>query len=125
MATDPTFRSYNTAQAQQYAGARLAYSPELYEHIIAEHRASGGGFGFVLDAGCGPGSATRDLAPMFEHAVGLDPGHEMIKVARERGGKTKAGGNICFEVCEAERMTDVPSLPIGGMDLICAATAVC
>ena len=125
MAADPTFRSYNSAQAQQYAGARLAYPSLLYQHILAEHGASGGRLGFVIDVGCGPGSATREWAPMFEHAEGLDPGHEMIKVARQRGGKTKAGESICYEVCEAERMTDVPSLPVGGVDLICAATAVC
>lgn len=125
MATDPTFRSYNTAQAQQYAGARLAYSPVLYEHILTEYGASGGSLGFLLDVGCGPGSATRDLAPMFEHAVGLDPGHEMIKVAREWGGKTKSGEDIRYEVCEAERMTDPSGLPMDGVDLICAATAVC
>ena len=125
MATDPIFRSYNTAQAQQYAEARLAYPLVLYEHILTEHGASGGRSGLVFDVGCGPGSATRILAPMFDHVVGLDPGQEMIEVARERGGKTKTGEDIRYEVCEAERMTDVSVLPLGGVDLICAATAVC
>ncbi|TAQ91385.1 Geranylgeranyl diphosphate synthase/Squalene synthase [Chlorociboria aeruginascens] len=123
MASDPTFRSYNPAQAQQYANIRPAYPPALYEHIFKEHGGSGGNFGFVVDVGCGPGSATRDLAPAFENAVGIDPGKEMISVARERGGENKAGGKIRYEVCEAERIAGVPSLPLGGVDLITAATA--
>ena len=125
MASDPTFRSYKPAQAQQYAGVRPAYSSVLYEHIFAEHAASGGRFGFVLDVGCGPGSATRDLAPTFDHAVGTDPGEEMINVARERGGVTKKGEKIRFEVCEAERIADVLGMPLGEVDLITVATAVC
>jgi trans-aconitate 3-methyltransferase len=125
MASDPTFRSYKPAQAQQYAGARPTYTPVLYEHIFAEHAASGGGFGFVVDVGCGPGSATRDLAPAFEHAVGIDPGEEMINVARERGGETKTGEKIRFELCEAERIASVPGLPLREVDLVTAATSVC
>jgi len=124
MAPDQTFRYYKPAQAQQYAGYRPAYPPVLYEHIFAEHAASGGGFGFVLDVGCGPGNATRDLAPAFEHAVGADPGEEMINVARERGGETKKGEKIRYEVCEAERIAGAPGVPLGEVDLITAATAV-
>ncbi|OCL02453.1 S-adenosyl-L-methionine-dependent methyltransferase [Glonium stellatum] len=123
MASDPTFRSYKPAQARQYAGARLAYPSVLYDHIFAEHEASGGGLGFVLDVGCGPGSATRDLASAFEHAVGVDPGEGMINVARERGGETSKGEKIRYEVCEAERLTDVPDIPLGGVDLLTSATA--
>jgi ubiquinone/menaquinone biosynthesis C-methylase UbiE len=125
MASDPTFRSYKPAQAQQYAGSRPAYPPVLYEHIFAEHAASGGCFGFVLDVGCGPGSATRDLAPAFDHAVGIDAGEEMINVARERGGETKKGEKIRFEVYEAEQIAGAPGMPLGEVDLITVATAVC
>lgn len=127
MASDPTFRSYKSAQAQQYANLRPAYPPVLYEHILSEHQASGGGLGFVVDIGCGPGSATRDLARSFEHAVGIDPGQEMVNTARERGGETKSGERVRFEVCEAERIADNKELglPAEGVDLITAATAVC
>lgn len=124
MASDPTFRSYKPGQAQLYAAARPAYPPVLYEHIFAEHAASGGGFGFVLDVGCGPGRATRDIAPAFEHAMGVDPGKEMISVARERGGETNKGEKIQFEVCEAERIVSAPVMSPGAVDLITAATAV-
>jgi trans-aconitate 3-methyltransferase len=96
----------------------------LYERIFAEHAASGGGFGFVLDVGCGPGSAARDLAPVFEYAVGVDPGEEMVNVARERGGETKEGEKIRFEVYEAERMAGAPGMLLGEVDLITVATAV-
>ena len=124
MASDPTFRNYKPTQAQQYAGSRPAYPPVLYEHIFAEHAASGGSFGIVVDVGCGPGSATRDLAPAFEHAMGIDPGEEMINVARERGGETKNGEKIRYEVCEAERIAAVLGMPLGEVDLITVATAV-
>jgi ubiquinone/menaquinone biosynthesis C-methylase UbiE len=124
MATDPTFRFYKQVQAQNYANSRPAYQPVLYEHIFAEHAASGGGFEFVVDVGCGPGSATRDLALAFEHTVGIDPGEGMIKVARERGGETNNGEKIRYEVCEAERISGAPGLPLGKVDLITAATAV-
>jgi SAM-dependent methyltransferase len=124
MASDPTFRSYKPDQAQKYAGGRPGYPPVLYEHIFAEHAASGGGFGFVLDVGCGPGTATRDLALTFEHVVGVDPGEEMINVARERGGETTKGEKIRYEVCEAERIASAPGIPIGEVDMITVATAV-
>lgn len=124
MASDPTFRSYKPAQAQQYAWARPAYPPALYEHIFTTHAASGGDFGVVVDVGCGPGRATRDLALAFDRAVGVDPGEEMINTARERGGVTKNGEKVCFEICEAERLLDVPGLSTAGVDLITVATAV-
>jgi trans-aconitate 3-methyltransferase len=123
-ASDTTFRNYKPAQAQQYAGFRPAYPPVLYEHIFTEHTASGGGFNLLLDVGCGPGRATQDLARSFEHAVGVDPGEEMINVARERGGETKSRGKIQFEVCEAERIAEGSGVPLGEVDLITAATAV-
>jgi ubiquinone/menaquinone biosynthesis C-methylase UbiE len=75
----------------------------------------------VVDVGCGPGSAAQDLAPAFEHAVGIDPGEEMIQVARELGGETKNGEKISFEVCEAAR---IASAPPGEVGLITVATAV-
>lgn len=124
MTSDATFRYYKPTQAQQYAKARPAYPAVLYEHLFAEHSASGGGFGFVLDVGCGPGNATRDLSPAFDHAVGVDPGEEMINVARQRGGETKNGGKTQYEVCEAERIAAAPGVPVGQVDLITSAKAV-
>ena len=124
MASDPTFRSYQPAQAKQYAAGRPGYPPVLYEKIYAEHASTGGGFGSVLDVGCGPGLATRDLALRFDHALGVDPGEEMIKTAKERGGETKEGGKIQYEVCEAERIATLPGM-LGKVDLITVATAVC
>ncbi|KAF8587861.1 S-adenosyl-L-methionine-dependent methyltransferase [Ramaria rubella] len=123
MAPDPTFRSYIPQQAQQYAENRPAYPQVLYEHIFAEHARGGGRFEFVVDVGCGPGRATRDLAQAFEHAIGLDPGQEMLNVARGRGSKTKSGEDIRFEVCEAEHIADAPGVPVGKVDMITAATA--
>ncbi|RFU25201.1 hypothetical protein B7463_g11135, partial [Scytalidium lignicola] len=123
MTSDPTFRSYKLDQAQQYAGLRPGYPSVLYDHIFAQHAATSGSFNFVLDVGCGPGIATRDLAPAFKHAVGVDPGEEMLKAARERGGETKSGEKIRFELCEAEKIASAPGVPLGELDMITAATA--
>ncbi|KAH8815987.1 S-adenosyl-L-methionine-dependent methyltransferase [Xylogone sp. PMI_703] len=123
MASDPTFRYYKPAQAHQYADARRGYPPALYEHILAEHAATGGAFGLVLDVGCGPGIATNVIASAFDHAVGLDPGEAMIDVARERGGETKTGEKIRYGVCEAEHIASVPGIPQRGVDMITCATS--
>lgn len=125
MASDKTFRSYKPDQAKRYGAARPPYAAVLFEHILAWHAATGGAFGHVVDVGCGPGVATRDLAKAFDHAVGLDPGEEMINVARERGGETKSGEKIRFEVCEAERIASANGVPVGEVDMITAAAAVC
>ena len=50
---DPTFRTYNNAQAQQYKAARGAYSPEVYDLILEFHEKGHGGKGLLVDVGCG------------------------------------------------------------------------
>ena len=37
----------------------------------------------ILDVGCGTGQATRLFAPATSRIVALDPGEQMIEVARE------------------------------------------
>ncbi|TVY37040.1 hypothetical protein LSUB1_G006193, partial [Lachnellula subtilissima] len=105
-ATDPTFRTYSSTQAQAYASHRTSYSPPLYKTICDFHAANGGHFGTVVDCGCGPGNATRDLALMFDCALGTDAGAAMIGAARERGGKTRSGKDIRWEVVPAEGLSD-------------------
>lgn len=128
--SDPTFSTYDQHQAQRYAESRLSYSARLYNTIIDYHIKSHGQAITVVDVGCGPGNATRDLATWFDHAVGLDPSEEMINKAIQLGGRTKSGQQLRYVVSAADEIshgiTDV--LPIakelGGVDLLTAAMAV-
>ena len=128
--TDPTFRKYDRQQAEKYAESRLSYPDQLYSTIIDFHTQSNGQKHIVADVGCGPGNATRDLAIHFDHAIGLDPSVEMIKVAGRSGGCTKSGELLKFVVSTAEDLFDnsTSALPIikenGGVDLLTAAMAV-
>lgn len=123
--SDPTFRSYNTTQAQAYATQRLSYSSALYATVLTHHESTGGAFDFLLDVGCGPGNATRDVARSFDRALGVDPGEAMIAAARERGGRTRSGEEVRFEVGPAEAVSAVEGVPAGeGVDLVIAAMAV-
>ncbi|TVY41651.1 putative methyltransferase [Lachnellula occidentalis] len=122
--TDPTFRSYSSSQAKAYASHRNSYEPAVYKTVFDFHAAHGGQFGLVLDCGCGPGNATRDLALEFDQAVGTDAGAAMIDAARELGGKTKSGADIRWEVVPAEMFSSVEGLEAGSVDLLTVAMAV-
>lgn len=122
--TDPTFRSYQPSQAKAYASYRPSYSQELYDTIRAHHASTGGSFNLLLDVGCGPGTATRDVALWFENAIGVDPGKEMIATARSLGRKTKTGKDVRFEVASAEEFSGIDGLEEESVDMITSATAV-
>ena len=117
--SDKTFRNYSTSQVQEYARRRGGYPIRLIDEVIGTHVRLGGSLHSLLDLGCGPGSATRDLAKYFDHAGGLDPSAEMVKTAREIGGRSKSGP-IDFVQGEAEICKDVPD---NSVDLITAATS--
>ncbi|TAQ86553.1 hypothetical protein B7494_g5117 [Chlorociboria aeruginascens] len=120
---DPTFRSYRSDQAKVYATHRQAYVPAIYETILKHHAATNGDLGLVVDCGCGPGHATRDLALAFDEAIGIDAGAAMIETAREMGGKTRSGKEIRFELCPAEEFSRVGGLAAGSVDLVTVAMA--
>ena len=120
---DPTFRKYEAHQAQAYAKGRGSYPDELYNTLLRHHEASGGQFEALLDVGCGPGNATRDLAINFDHAVGVDPGAEMINTARQLGGDAKTGP-IRFRVAAAEECGNAVGPEGETFDLIASAMAV-
>jgi ubiquinone/menaquinone biosynthesis C-methylase UbiE len=122
--SDPTFRSYSVEQAKSYASSRLSYEQALYDTVLNHHAATGGQFGLVLDCGCGPGNATRDVALAFDHAIGVDAGESMIVTAKEVGGKTKSGEDIRYEVSPAESLSHLSSLKPGSVDLLTVAMAV-
>jgi trans-aconitate 3-methyltransferase len=122
--TDPTFRSYSAEEAKLYAASRLSYSQNIYNKILDHHAATGGQFELLLDVGCGPGNATRDLALSFDRTVGADPGAQMIEAANALGGKTKLEKDIEFVVAPAEEISQIKGLEPDSVDLLTAAMAV-
>lgn len=149
MSSDPTFKSYTSAQASAYAQQRhgsrssssTSYPPELYSFVLDHHSRTGGRLGTLIDVGCGPGNVARDLAPRFERTIGVDPGEEMVKEARrltalaeegeEGEGKGAAGwkkASVSFVVGDAGKLADVcraVGVEDGSVDLIVAGMAVC
>ncbi|KAJ5833107.1 hypothetical protein N7474_001418 [Penicillium riverlandense] len=122
--TEATFRAYTSEQGAAYSEARPGYHPNLYKRVIDHHVSTGGQLGTLIDVGCGPGTATRPLAPHFTHAFGLDPSQGMISTARQNGGTTSSGQPIQFECSTAEDLAAGQNLiPDGTADLIVAATA--
>jgi len=65
--------------AEYYAIGRAAYPGEIAEVLRAELDLDGSGR--LLDVGCGPGSLTLLLAPLFAEAIGVDPDADMLAVA--------------------------------------------
>jgi ubiquinone/menaquinone biosynthesis C-methylase UbiE len=122
---DDTFRNYSGEQAAAYAKVRsMAYPVALINAILEHHRATGGDTGVLVDVGCGPGNATRDLAPFFNVVYGADPGEAMIKTATELGGTTATGAPIKFTLCSAEELDHLPEVERGSVDMISAAVCV-
>ena len=127
---DPTFSNYTNEQARDYAKSRGSYTDLLIQIIIDHHIKTGGNLKSLVDVGCGPGNSTRSLAVEFDHAIGLDPGIEMISTARDNGGKTATRQPIKYVVSRAETMAESVCSELqfeestGGVDLITAAMAV-
>lgn len=119
---DPTFRNYKAEQARNYAAHRDAYPEQLIKIIIEAHTSSGGGTSSLLDVGCGPGTATQQLAPYFDNVLAVDPSQGMVETARETPMHNKSGGAVRVEMCSAEEI-DKFAEP-NSVDLITVATAV-
>lgn len=122
---EPTFRSYNQKQGAAYSQNRPTYHQSLYKTIIDYHISTGGELNTILDVGCGPGNAVRDLASHFVQGIGLDPSEGMIQTARSLGGTSSDGKSIQFGTSTAEELGagTYLSLPDSSVDLIVAATA--
>ncbi|KAF5657145.1 trans-aconitate 3-methyltransferase [Fusarium heterosporum] len=120
---DITFRNFSNQQASDYATGRLGYSKALVDGILDFHQSTGGQNGIVLDVGCGPGIATRILAPHFDVAYGADPGQSMIDKAQELGGQTRINGPIVYELSSAETIDQMEHVSTASVDMITAATA--
>lgn len=111
---------FSTQQGKSYAQNRRSYSSKLYGGIIDFHKATGGQLASLLDVGCGPGVAVRDLGPLFTTAVGIDPSPGMVDSARSLGGGM---ANVRFEVSSAEELGGPELVPDGSVDLIVAANS--
>jgi len=121
---DDTFRKYAPEAAAQYAKHRLSYPAKLIDTIIDAHKATGGQMDTLLDVGCGPGTATHSLAPLFQHGFGADPGDAMIQTAKQDTPTTASGEPVKYFVSTAEDLIEsIPEIKPGTVDLITAATA--
>ncbi|MGH3253883.1 MAG: class I SAM-dependent methyltransferase [Streptosporangiaceae bacterium] len=87
--------------AGYYEQGRLPYAPDLAD-VFARSLALDGR-GRLLDVGCGPGTVTVRLAPLFEGAVGLDPDPEMLARA-SRAAADRGIGNVTWVRLRAEAL---------------------
>ncbi|HXH97065.1 MAG TPA: class I SAM-dependent methyltransferase [Gaiellaceae bacterium] len=84
-----------------YARGRLPYPPETADAL--RHELGLDGTGRLLDVGCGPGSLTLLLAPLFAEAVGVDPHPGMI-VEAEREAARRGVANVRWVEMPAEAL---------------------
>jgi SAM-dependent methyltransferase len=69
-----------TGSARYYTTGRLPYPAQIAD--VLRDGLGLDGRGRLLDVGCGPGTLTVLLAPLFEGTVGVDADREMIAEAR-------------------------------------------
>ncbi len=114
MPYDPTIYF---GSAAHYRYGRPAYSPELEGFLARETGPDGDGR--LLDVGCGPGVLTVRLAPLVEHAVGLDPDADMLAEG-SRAAEDKGIRNIRWVQGLAE---DLPAAAPGPYRLVTFGTS--
>jgi len=118
---ETTFRKYNSADAEKYAAYRPAYNPKLIELVMKHHTSTGGQTSRVLDIGCGPGTATRQIASYFQHVLGIDASPAMIAKAQDTPCPSATGEQAVFQVCNSEEIDQLYEPE--SIDLIAVATA--
>lgn len=87
--------------AGSYAVGRMPYPAGLAAAIGAELGLDG--TGRLLDVGCGPGSLTLPLAPLFASAVGVDADADMLAEAKRRAGAAGVS-NVTWRHLRAEEL---------------------
>ena len=90
--------SLYAGSAEHYAVGRMAYPAALADAVRDELGLDGSGR--LLDVGCGPGSLTLLLAPLFAEAVGVDADGGMLEVAASRSEST----NVRWRQLRAEEL---------------------
>lgn len=118
---ESTFRNYDALQAQSYADYRKAYDQRLIELVVKTHTSTGGELHKVLDIGCGPGLATRQIAGYFQEVDGIDAGASMIEKAKTTPCFSAKGTQASFYVCNSEEIDKL--FEPESIDLITVATA--
>lgn len=120
---EKTFRNYTASDAAKYAAYRGTYPPALINLVLELHSSTGGQKAHLLDIGCGPGIATRQLSSYFEHVTGVDAGESMISQAQAQAATvlSSTGERATFKVCNSEDV-DKQFEP-NSIDLITVATA--
>ncbi|ODU40913.1 class I SAM-dependent methyltransferase [uncultured Aquimonas sp.] len=103
------FKDHFSAQAGLYAAARPSYPEALFDWLASLP----GERELAWDVGCGSGQAALPLARRFERVIATDPSAAQIALADTLG-------NIDYRVEPAE----LPSLPLGSVDLITVAQAL-
>ena len=99
--------------AEDYDRVRSAYPDELVDHAVAAGKLGAGSR--VLEIGCGTGKLTRALVARGLRVDAVDPGAQMIAVAR----RSVPEGTVVFHVGRFEKV----SLPTGAFDGAFSATA--
>ena len=96
--------SLYAGSAAFYAQGRLPYPQRLAEFIGRQLKLDGAGR--LLDLGCGPGSLTLLLAPLFEEVVAVDADADMLRVG---SGEAASRGirNVRWMHAAAEDLGDV------------------
>ena len=87
--------------AGYYEQGRLPYAPGLADAFVRALALDGQGR--LLDAGCGPGTVTLRLAPLFESVVGLDPDAQMLARA-SKSAQRQGIGNATWVRQRAEAL---------------------
>jgi SAM-dependent methyltransferase len=75
--------------AEYYEQGRTPYAPGLADAFARSLALDGQGR--LLDAGCGPGTVTLPLAPLFEAVIGLDPDPGMLACASRAAARLGIG----------------------------------
>lgn len=89
--------------APYYAVGRVPYPAELADALATELNLDG--TGRLLDCGCGPGSLTLLLAPLFSDVVGIDADADMIEQAKAAGSRAGTS-NVSWRQLRAEELPD-------------------
>lgn len=102
--------SLYAGSADFYAVGRAAYPPAIAARLQDALRLDG--HGRLLDVGCGPGSLTLLLAPLFAEAIGVDADVDMLAVAARLATDADLN-NVAWRHLRAEDLpADLPEVHV-------------
>ena len=106
--------SLYAGSAEFYAVGRFPYPQRLAAEL--ESRFATDGHGRLLDLGCGPGSLTLLLAPLFGAVVAVDADLDMLRVGQARASE-RGIENVQWVHARAEALSD----DVGRFDMVTLA----